>query len=126
MFLLFFAVLVSCGGNDAIEIGNKTTLEVEPLYDAGKVVKGEIIDAKIKVKNTGVYPLVIADVTTSCSCTVPEKPEEPIAPGEEVVIVAHVDTEKTSGRLINKSVTIVANTEPSNTTVIIRAEVLNK
>jgi hypothetical protein len=39
MFLLFFAVLVSCGGNDAIEIGNKTTLEVEPLYDAGKVVK---------------------------------------------------------------------------------------
>ncbi|MFN5911821.1 MAG: DUF1573 domain-containing protein [Bacteroidota bacterium] len=125
-YTFLFLILASCSGNDALEVGNKTSIEVEPIYDAGKVVKGEIIEAKIRVRNTGVYPLAIADVTTSCSCTVPEKPDELVPPGEEIIIKAQVDTEKTSGGLINKSVTIVANTEPSTTTVIIRAEVTKK
>jgi hypothetical protein len=126
LFAVLCFLLFSCGGSSEVEIGNKTTLSVEPLYNAGKYIKGEVIKAKIKVRNTGSYPLVIADVTTSCSCTVPDKPKKPVQPGEEITIIARIDTKKTSGRLLNKSVNIVANTEPSVTTVVIKAEVEDK
>src|SRR5690554_7708874 len=58
-FLLF-----SCGGNQQTEaqIRQYTTIEVEKVYNAGSVVKGEIVNAKIEIKNTGDYPLVIADI----------------------------------------------------------------
>lgn len=126
--LFFFGLMLlfqSCTGSSEVEIGNKTTIAVEPVYEAGTVVKGEVITAKIKVTNTGSYPLVIASVSPACSCTIAEKPEEPIQPGEEAIIVARVDTDKLSGSIVNKSVNIVANTEPSTTTVVIRAK-MNK
>ena len=121
--LTFF--MFSCGGSDVVEIGQKTSMVVEPVFDAGEVVKGEIISAKFIVKNTGKYPLVIADVKGSCSCTVAEKPEDPIQPGGEGVITAEVDTDRTSSGVISKSVRIVANTEPSVTEVAIKARVKN-
>ncbi|TNF48636.1 MAG: DUF1573 domain-containing protein [Bacteroidetes bacterium] len=126
LFLLIISGISACGGSNEVEIGNKTTMIVESVYDAGTVMKGEVIDAEFKVKNTGNYPLVIAEVQGSCSCTVAEKPTEPIQPGGEGVIKAKVNTDKTSGSMISKSVRIVANTEPSVTEVIIRAKVKRK
>ncbi len=125
-------LLSSCGddsasaeGGENVEVGNKTTIVVNPIYDAGDVVKGEIITAVFTVKNTGKYPLVVSEVKGSCTCTVAEKPEKPIAPGSEAVIKAEVDTEETSSGDISKSVRIVANTEPSVTEVVIKAKVKN-
>jgi hypothetical protein len=128
---LIFAVslgflLNSCTNTEVVEVGNKTSMMVEPVFDAGEVVKGEVIRAKFEVENTGEYPLVIAEVKGSCSCTVASKPEDPIAPGESGTITAEVDTERTSSGLITKSVRIVANTEPSVTEVAIKAMVKNK
>jgi hypothetical protein len=126
-------VLASCGDSSSatteaaenVEVGNKTTIVVNPVYDAGEVVKGEIITGIFTVKNTGKYPLVVSEVKGSCTCTVAEKPEKPIAPGSEAIIKAEVDTEKTSTGDISKSVRIVANTEPSVTEVVIKAKVKN-
>jgi len=128
---LFFAVsaalvLTACTNTEVVEVGNKTSMMVEPVFDAGEVVKGEVIRAKFEVKNTGEYPLVIAEVKGSCSCTVASKPEDPIAPGASGIITAEVDSERTSTGLITKSVRIVANTEPSVTEVAIKATVKNK
>ena len=43
--LIFLAssilVLVSCGGSDKVEIGNKTSMSVDLVYDAGDVMRGE-------------------------------------------------------------------------------------
>jgi hypothetical protein len=128
-FVQFFALIIliqSCSGSDQVEIGNKTTMEVNLVYDAGKVVKGEVIDAKFTIKNTGDFPLVIGDVKGSCSCTVAEKPEEPILPGEEGVVKAHVTTQSANAGVLAKMVNIVANTEPSRTEVVIRATILDK
>ena len=116
----------SCKDTSKVEVGNKTTMKVNLVYDAGNVVKGEVIDAKFVLKNTGKYPLVIGDAKGSCSCTVAEKPEKPIAPGEEAEIKAHVTTNNASAGNINKSINIVANTEPSVTQVIVKANILNK
>ena len=128
-FVQFFALIIliqSCSGSDKVEIGNKTTMEVNLVFDAGKVVKGEVIDAKFTIKNTGDFPLVIGDVKGSCSCTVAEKPEEPILPGEEGIVKAHVTTQSANAGVLAKMVNIVANTEPSRTEVVIRATILDK
>lgn len=122
-FLAIFVLLSSCTGSNKVEIGNKTTMQVDPVYDAGEVMKGEVITAKFVVRNTGKYPLVISEVKGSCTCTVAEKPEKAINPGEEGIIKANVDTDRTSTGVISKTVTILANTEPSTTEVAIKAKV---
>ncbi|MBU2018369.1 MAG: DUF1573 domain-containing protein [Bacteroidetes bacterium] len=127
--ILFFGlavILIACGDSDTIEVGNRTTMEVNSVFDGGKVLKGETIEAIFTIKNTGDYPLVIAEVKGSCTCTVVEKPDEPISPGDSFVIKAEVDTDRTSSGQISKGVTIVANTDPSITTVAIKATVLEK
>ncbi len=116
----------SCSGKKDVYVGNKTTMEVPLEFDAGDVMKGEVITAKFEVTNTGEYPLVIGEVQGSCSCTVAEYPEEPILPGESGSVLAHVNTDKTGGGALNKSVRIVANTKPSVTQVIVKANVLTK
>ncbi|MBL1280358.1 MAG: DUF1573 domain-containing protein [Fluviicola sp.] len=119
-------ILTSCGGSDEIIVGNKTTMEIISIYDAGDVYKGEVITAKFTIKNTGSYPLVIGEVKGSCSCTVAEKPEEPILPGGEGEIMAYVNTDKLQAGPLHKSVRIVSNTDPSLTEVIIKANVIRK
>jgi hypothetical protein len=120
--LLFGAT--NCTTETEVSPGNRTTMEVESVFDAGEVVKGEFITAKFKVTNTGDYPLVIADVKAGCTCTVAKKPEEPIAPGESAEIIAQVDTDKTGTGAVQKNVNIVSNANPSVKVVTIKAVVL--
>ena len=110
-FLLVVSVaflFASCGENADVVVGNKTTMEIISVFDAGDVYKGEVITAKFTIKNTGDYPLVIGEVKGSCSCTVAEKPEEPILPGGESEVVAYVNTDKLQAGPILKSVRIIS------------------
>lgn len=116
----------SCESETDVTVGNRTTMEVEPVYDAGEVIQGEFITAKIKLKNTGSFPLVIASASAGCSCTVASKPEEPILPGQTGVIIAQVDTDKTGIGAISKSLNIVSNAQNPTTVVVIKAKVLRK
>ena len=134
-FLALSFLIFSCEDNSKVNIGQKTSMEINGqktsmkakgqktsmeanlVFDAGTVLKGEVINAKFKVKNTGKYPLVFGEVRPSCSCTVPHKPEKPIQPGETGEIVAQVMTDKLNTKNVSKSVTIMTNTEP-NTTVL--------
>ena len=116
--------LISCSGENKLEIGQKTSMKIDKLFDAGTRVKGEVIEAKFNIENTGDYPLVFGEIKGSCSCTVAEKPDAPILPGEKGVILAKVDTE--SFRInseVSKYVTLVANTEPNRVTLRITAQI---
>jgi len=126
--LFFIAVsifaLTACNSKDEYQIGQKTTMEVVDRIDAGEVMLGEKVKTVIKVKNTGTYPLVLSEVKGSCSCTIADYPEDPIAPGKTADIKAEIET-KSIGKL-TKDVRISANTEPSLNTVIITADVISK
>ena len=51
--------------------------------DYGKVTKEEDNGVRVfEFTNTGTAPLIINNVQSSCGCTVPSKPTEPIAPGK--------------------------------------------
>ncbi len=124
--LSLICILVSCNSDDKIEVGNKTTLEITKEFKAGNVILGEEIEAVFKLKNTGSYPLIIAEVKGSCSCTVADYPEDPIAPGETEEITATVRTDNAAPGTLIKEVRVVANTEPSITVLSIRANVIRK
>lgn len=124
MSLFSLVMLISCKGENKLEVGQKTSMKIDKLFDAGSRVKGEVIEAKFNIENTGDYPLVFGEIKGSCSCTVAEKPEAPILPGEKGVILATVDTE--SFRInseVSKYVTLVANTEPNRVTLRITAQI---
>tara|TARA_B100001063_G_scaffold219281_1_gene223279 strand:- start:15 stop:410 length:396 start_codon:yes stop_codon:yes gene_type:complete len=122
--LFSLVLLFSCKGENKLEVGQKTSMKIDKLFDAGTRVKGEVIEAVFNIENTGDYPLVFGEIKGSCSCTVAEKPEAPILPGEKGVISATVDTE--SFRInseVSKYVTLVANTEPNRVTLRITAQI---
>ncbi len=92
---------------------NFTTLEwIDPVVkNLGKLMKDQSIEITYRFKNTGSKNLVIENVSAPCGCTIPEKPEQPIAPGEEGVIKAKYNG---SGKgTINKTISVRANTSPA-------------
>jgi hypothetical protein len=117
--LLFYG----CSENKPLEVGQKTTMEIDSVFNAGTVVKGEIIHATFKVRNTGDYPLVFGEVRASCGCTVPSKPQKPIQPGETSQITAEVNTANLTSKQIIKSVTTMSNTEPNIHLLEIKAKI---
>jgi hypothetical protein len=124
MILCLSLSIIGCEGNNELEVGQKTTMTIDKIYDAGTRVKGEVIEAVFNIENTGDYPLVFGEIKGSCSCTVADKPEVPILPGEKGVITAKVDTEKfRSNSEISKYVTVLANTEPNRVTLKIKGKI---
>jgi hypothetical protein len=91
-------------------------------HDFGKVIQGEKVSYSFKFKNSGNSDLVIAKVSTSCGCTASDYPRNPLKPGEEGTIEVSFDSEGKQG-FQNKALTVVANTQPSNTELSIKAMV---
>jgi Protein of unknown function (DUF1573) len=77
----------------------------------GKLKKDQEVEITFRFKNSGDKILVIENVSAGCGCTIPEKPTEPFAPGQEGVIKAKYNG---SGQgPITKTVTVIANTNPA-------------
>lgn len=77
----------------------------------GKLVSGKEVYITWKFKNAGDKPLIIEGVSASCGCTIPEKPEKPLLPGEEGIIKATFNGSGTG--VIAKQVHVTANTNPT-------------
>jgi Protein of unknown function (DUF1573) len=76
----------------------------------GKLKKDQEIEITWRFKNSGDKNLIIENVTASCGCTIPEKPEQPFAPGQEGVIKAKFNG--SGSGTITKQVHVIANTKP--------------
>lgn len=102
---LLLAALVFGAGVYA-QNGPKIEFKTETI-DYGTVKKSEDNGIRIfEFTNTGDAPLIIADVKSSCGCTVPQKPKEPIMPGKTGEI--QVKYNMNPGP-INKTVTVESN-----------------
>ncbi|HEX7847420.1 MAG TPA: DUF1573 domain-containing protein [Chitinophagaceae bacterium] len=95
------------------------------FLNLGKVTDGKVVEVTFRFKNTGDKPLVFANVTAGCGCTVPEKPAKPYLPGEEGVIRATFDSKGRKGEN-NKSVYVESNTNPRSQELKFRVEVTDK
>jgi hypothetical protein len=105
---------------DTTKLARITYEEAE--FDFGKVKEGELVYHKFKFTNTGSVPLTILKCRSSCGCTVPEWPEEPIPPGGTGEIGAKFNTAEKHYEQ-KKIVRITANTYPNETSVMLKGYV---
>lgn len=108
-------------------LANLTTMSFDKLsHDYGKVPADTDNKTTFRVTNTGKKPLIIEKVSASCGCTTPSKPEKPIPPGksDEIVVVFH--PKETQIGQQNKTVTVIANTDPKMEVLSISAIVEKK
>ena len=131
LFVLFAAGIFACQTADektvnaltqeqkdkaARDSANFTSIEWldSTFRDLGKVKEGQVVEVSYRFRNSGEKNLVIANVSASCGCTVPEKPEKPYAPGEEGVIRAKFDSKGRPAGETRKDVYVTANTTPES------------
>jgi hypothetical protein len=77
------------------------------VVDYGEIVKGSDGIRIFTFINSGDMPLEITKVYSSCGCTIPKKPEAPIAPGESGEIQVKYDTNRVGP--IRKTITVNSN-----------------
>lgn len=123
--LLLTLALVCSFGLQAQKGAKIEFLDKDNTIDYGKVYKDT--DSGIRTfefKNTGDAPLIITNVQSTCGCTVPSKPKEPIAPGKTGKI--EVKYNMNPGP-IRKTITVesnAVNVEGGRVPIKIKGEVL--
>ncbi len=95
----------------------------ETEHDFGKIIQGEKVSYSFKFTNTGKSALLISRVSTSCGCTVSSYPKVPVQPGQTEYVEATFDSKHKKG-FQNKSITIMANTQPNKTVIRIKGQVV--
>lgn len=138
-YILFFLVvsgLISCdvrrkdkiaddsAAKKALALKDSTSVEIiDSAYNFGKVVDGAKVEYSFRFKNTGSKPLVIVEASASCGCTVPQKPEKPVLPGETGFIKVVFDSKGRAGNTY-KNITVVSNAKPEFPPLILTGDVV--
>jgi hypothetical protein len=101
--------------------GRLEVLDGAEAHDFGSLVEGAVVDHTFRLRSTGEHPLVISSVRASCGCTVPTTMRigadgtkapyvfgDAIAPGEELELIARLNTEGKKAAL-QSTVTVFSN-----------------
>ena len=89
------------GHNGAVIAFSSTTF----CYDT--IPRGSDGECAFEFTNVGDEPLVITSAFSSCGCTVPSWPQEPILPNQKGVIRVRYNTDKTGG--FSKAIVVKSN-----------------
>ncbi|MBL4604852.1 MAG: DUF1573 domain-containing protein [Flavobacteriaceae bacterium] len=104
--LLTFIIVVFMSASSFGQDGADFTFKAETI-NYGKIALKSNGVRVFEFTNTGNAPLIITKIISSCGCTVPKKPEEPIMPGEKGKIEVKYDTSRVGG--FSKAITIYSN-----------------
>ncbi len=97
----------------------------EISHDFGDIKQGDVVSHVFKFENTGDEPLILSDVKTSCGCTAPEWPKEPIVPGGTSTIKVVFNSGGKVG-VQNKSISVYSNAVNNPSRVKIVTNVLTE
>ena len=91
----------------------------DEIINYGEIKKGSNGIKTFRFKNIGESSLTITKVYSSCGCTIPKKPQNPIMPGDEGEIQVKYDTNRIGP--IRKTITVksISNITP---TVLLKIE----
>jgi len=113
--LLFFVVSGRSAMAQETKKGSSKAPEISfdyVVYDYGTIHEGDPGECEFAFKNTGKEPLVLSNVYSSCGCTVPEWPKDPIMPGKTSSIKVRYATSRVGA--INKTITVLSNAEENS------------
>ncbi|MDH5367449.1 MAG: DUF1573 domain-containing protein [Cyclobacteriaceae bacterium] len=97
----------------------------EATFDFGDITQGDKVEHVFNFENTGIEPLIITNVQTTCGCTAPEWPRDPVIPGQKSSIKVVFNSTGKSGRQ-NKVITILSNSASPSNQITITTNVLPK
>ena len=125
-FLLSFTfILVSFISTQAQESKAPEFKFNESKIDFGEIYQGDVVEHSFEFTNIGDTPLVISKIITTCGCTAPTWPKEPIHPGEKGKIKIVFNSTGKIGRQ-NKVATILSNTSNQKDRLLIMANIIPK
>lgn len=96
----------------------------ETIHDYGEIELNSDGTCEFKFTNEGQEALILSNVRSSCGCTVPSWPKDPIKKGAEAVIKVKYNTARASS--FNKSITVYSNGSTQPIILIIKGTVINK
>ncbi|MDO5510004.1 MAG: DUF1573 domain-containing protein [Weeksellaceae bacterium] len=82
----------------------------------GEIAQGANGERVFKFTNTGTAPLIITNVTSTCGCTVPAYPTDPILPNQTGEIKVKYDTKRIGA--FNKAIDIQSNAVTNSRKII--------
>lgn len=107
MILGVFVVFCAFAQEEELPDGPYITFE-EKSHDFGDIFQDDQVEHVFAFENTGNAPLIITNVQTTCGCTAPEWPKEPVMPGQSAEIKVRFDSKGKFGRQ-NKVISVISN-----------------
>lgn len=93
----------------------------DTTFDFGKIPQGKPVTTEFEFTNSSMVPLIINEVQSSCGCTVPSYPKEPILPGKTGTIVVTFNAAATGP--FSKSILVKTNATEGYSSLVIKGEV---
>lgn len=117
MFLIALVGVISLGLSAQSSSASPDSIVFEKLvHDYGTIAQDSDGYCEFKFTNKGQSPLILSNVSSSCGCTVPNWPKDPILPGAAGTIKVKYDTKRVGN--FNKSITV--NSNAINSMVLLR------
>lgn len=117
-------ITILCIGLLSFAVDAQAKIEFKTdVIDYGTIEKGANGVREFEFTNTGNEPLIISKVSSSCGCTIPKKPEDPILPGKTGVIEVKYDTNRVNP--IRKTITVISNADTPTVALKIKGEVID-
>jgi hypothetical protein len=119
-------LLSSCGSkneNTAAKSGQEIYFE-STTYDYGQIMEDSDGLYTISFKNIGKKPILVNRVRSTCGCTVPSWPKEPLEPGESGEIKVKYNTALPGSFM--KSVYVYSTAANSPVKLVVKGKVLPK
>jgi len=119
-----FIILQSCSQSSQSAETQKAGAVIEfenTEHDFGTIPLGGDGAYEFIFRNTGKDPLVLKNVRSSCGCTIPEWPKEPIKKGEQGKIKVRYNTRITG--TFSKSISVYSNAGGTPVVLIIKGKV---
>jgi len=112
---LVFSVLMAGAQNEKKVNGPEISFK-KTTHDYGTIYLNSDGTCNFEFTNTGNEPLILSKPRSSCGCTVPAWPKEPILPGETNNIKVTYNTHKAGA--FNKTVTVYSNAKNKSTVLL--------
>lgn len=100
-----------------------TVMPLDTAFNFGTINEGDTINRTFRFINTGNKPLIIQMARASCGCTVVDRPDKPIMPGDTGVLKATFNSQGKGGETVMKQVFVHSNADPEFIPFVIRGKI---
>ncbi|HET9058148.1 MAG TPA: DUF1573 domain-containing protein [Chitinophagaceae bacterium] len=93
-------------------VAKTTVIVLDSIYNFGTIKEGDTVMREYRFVNSGNKPLIIKIARASCGCTVVDRPDKPLIPGDTGSIKATFNSKGRGGEDVFKQVFVTSNADP--------------